>query len=92
MCTQLLSDMASLRYSMYAVFVAVPKGLVRRLATQKFRLTEDEEDEEEDDINPKLVVGALGVIVAFHSVFACWEHRAQGPWPVFVVEGAVRCG
>lgn len=50
----LLQDVASLRYSMMAVFTAVPQGLIRRLATQKHRLTDDDEHDDEDDINPKL--------------------------------------
>lgn len=56
-CLQLLQDVARLRFSMYAVFIVVPQGLVRRLATQKHKLTDDEvDDDDDDDINPKLMV------------------------------------
>lgn len=54
---QLLSKLASLRFSMYAVFMVVPQGLVRRLATTRHKLTEEEgEESDDDDINPKLLV------------------------------------
>ena len=42
--------MNSYRYNMYVVFMSVPSGLVRSLATKRMNLTEDGDEEEDDGL------------------------------------------